>query len=99
MRRKYRVGAGQRVEGNRRIGVMLGSASSPCRTSLTAVPVAGRGSAQSPPPASAAPDRRRYGPRGGASPRFTVTLFFCVKLSIIPSRENSRPIPLCLMPP
>ncbi len=39
------------------------------------------------------------GHQGGASPRFTVTLFFCVKLSSMPSRENSRPIPLCFTPP
>ena len=44
--------------------------------------------------------RKNSCPRqGGASPRFTVTLFFCVKLSSMPSSENSRPIPLCLTPP
>ncbi len=31
--------------------------------------------------------------------RLTVTFFRCVKLSSMPSRENSRPIPLCLYPP
>ena len=41
----------------------------------------------------------RDGRYGTGRPRFTVTLFFCVKLSSIPSRENSRPIPLCLTPP
>jgi hypothetical protein len=30
---------------------------------------------------------------------FTVTFFFCVKLSSMPSSENSRPMPLCLTPP
>ena len=28
--------------------------------------------------------------------RFTVTFFRCVKLSSMPSSENSRPMPLCL---
>jgi len=31
--------------------------------------------------------------------RLTVTLLRCVKLSSMPSREYSRPIPLCLKPP
>ena len=37
--------------------------------------------------------------QGAGRPRFTVTLFFCVKLSSMPSSENSRPMPLCLTPP
>ena len=36
---------------------------------------------------------------GAGTARLTVTLFFWVKLSSMPSRENSRPIPLCLTPP
>ena len=38
------------------------------------------------------------GPAGGVS-TFTVTCLRQVKLSSIPSSENSRPIPLCLYPP
>ena len=42
------------------------------------------------------PRERRY---GAGTARLTVTLFFWVKLSSMPSRENSRPMPLCLTPP
>ena len=48
--------------------------------------------------ASNARSRRERG-YGAGIPRFTVTLFFWVKLSSMPSSENSRPIPLCLTPP
>jgi hypothetical protein len=33
------------------------------------------------------------------TPKFTVTFFRWVKLSSMPSRENSRPMPDCLTPP
>ena len=42
------------------------------------------------------PTRSRHAPRRSAYARFTVTLLRCVKLSSIPSKENSRPMPLIL---
>jgi len=51
------------------------------------------------------PEGSRMRPGGRSDPgapqyrRLTVTLLRCVKLSSMPSRENSRPIPLCLNPP
>jgi hypothetical protein len=50
---------------------------------------------------AAAPVAEGVGDRGKNQGviKFTVTFFLTVKLSSMPSNENSRPMPLCLTPP
>lgn len=67
------------------------------RLKTTVQPLAERGHQPAPLDRDHRGVRRR--PQGAGKPRFTVTLFFWVKLSSMPSSENSRPMPLCFTPP